>query len=657
LEDGAKRHIPLESAITEEGRYRLLVEAVTDYAIYMLDLDGFVASWNAGARRFKGYTEEEILGHHFSDFYTPEDRAAGLPARALAAAVREGRFEGEGWRVRKDGTRFWAHVVIDLIRDRSGSAIGFAKITRDLTERRMAEETLRQSEEQFRLLVQSVTDYSLYMLTVEGRIASWNAGAERIKGYTATEILGSHFSRFYTEEDRATNLPKIALETAAREGRYEKEGWRVRKDGTRFWASVVIDAIRDPMGKLIGYAKITRDITERRDTQIALEKARDALLQSQKMDALGQLTGGIAHDFNNLLTAVLGSLEIARKRVTDGSVVGLIDNAIRGAQRGAALTRRMLTFARRQELDLEPIDIPVLVRGMTELLERSLGPSVIVETRFPSTLPWVTADLNQLEMAILNLAVNARDAMPKGGAIVLTARLETVATDHARLKPGSYVCLSLADTGEGMDEATLARATEPFYTTKDLGKGTGLGLSMAHGLAEQSGGQLVLYSRKNEGTTVELWLPVAPKATITMNGLRSEERAEAVARSMRVVVVDDDNLVLTNLIAMLEDLGHEVFAADSGQEALVLLHREANIDLLITDQAMPKMTGMELMTEVRRGWPNLPLILATGYAEFPGFEAVRPRLAKPFLQHELVRAIDEAMAIADRRKAEGAADA
>ena len=275
-------------------------------------------------------------------------------------------------------------------------------------------------------------------------MASWNAGAQRIKGYAPEEIIGQHFSQFYTEEDRKNGEPERALATATREGRFEKEGWRVRKNGERFWANVVIDAIHDDDGKLIGFAKITRDVTERREAQAALDRAREALFQSQKMEAVGQLTGGIAHDFNNLLTAILGSLEIVRRRVTEEPLTRLIDNAIRGAQRGAALTQRMLVFARRQELNVQSVDIPMLVRGMTEMLERSLGPSVMIETRFPLGLGEVKTDPNQLEMALLNLMVNARDAMPKGGPIVVAARPETVMSGHPTLQPGSYVCLSVS---------------------------------------------------------------------------------------------------------------------------------------------------------------------------------------------------------------------
>lgn len=327
----------------------------------------------------------------WANIYTPEDRQAGKPQKALDTAAREGRFEAEGWRIRKDGERFWAHVIIDAIRDASGQLLGFAKITRDLSERRLAEEVLRHSQEQFRLLVQGVTDYAIYMLDPQGKVSSWNLGAQRIKGYDPDEIIGQHFSRFYTDEDKAADLPRTALETAAREGRFEREGWRLRKDGSRFWANVIIDAIRGDDGRLIGFAKVTRDITEKRQAQEALERAQQELFQAQKMEAVGQLTGGIAHDFNNLLMAILGSLEIARRRALDGKdVVQLIDNAILGAKRGASLTQRLLAFSRKQELKLEPVDVQDLVKGMADLLQRTIGGSIEVATTFPLSLPLVT---------------------------------------------------------------------------------------------------------------------------------------------------------------------------------------------------------------------------------------------------------------------------
>jgi PAS domain S-box-containing protein len=639
-------HVTTLQAASMEGRYRLLVDAITDYAIYMLDIEGCISSWNTGAQRFKGYTEQEILGEHFSRFYTPEDLAAGVPATALSTAEAEGRFEAEGWRVRKDGQRFWAHVVIDAIRDPHGQLLGFAKITRDLSERKAAQEVLKRSEEQFRLLIQGVTDYAIYMLDPKGNVSSWNAGAKRIKGYEPEEIIGQHFSSFYTAEDQADDLPRKALEIAAKEGRFEKEGWRVRRDGTRFWANVIIDAIHLEDGKLIGFAKITRDITEKRQAQQALEQAQQELFQAQKMEAVGQLTGGIAHDFNNLLMAILGSLEIARKRAIEGQkVVDLIDNAITGAKRGASLTQRLLAFSRKQDLQLEAVDAPALVREMAELLQRSIGPAIEISTTFPLSLPPVVSDPNQLESALLNLVVNARDAMPDGGIITISARKHILKEKQVPdLRAGEYVCLSVKDEGEGMDAATLEKATTPFFTTKGIGKGTGLGLPMVQGLMAQSGGRLVMKSRLGQGSTAELWLPVAhinelPKPV-------AEAPSSTAVPQLTVMAVDDDSLVLMNTVLMLEDLGHTVIEVRSGAEALSRLEQGVRPDVLITDHAMPHMTGAELARHVAERHPALTVILATGYAELPGGEgAGLARLAKPFTQAQLNEALGAAVRV------------
>jgi PAS domain S-box-containing protein len=631
-----------EASKSSEGRFRMLVEAITDYAIYMLDPDGTVTSWNPGAKRFKGYDESEIIGENFSRFYTEEDRKSGLPQRALETAKREGKFEQEGWRVRKDGTKFWAYVVIDPIRDGAGGLVGYAKITRDLTERRKAEANLRENQQQFRLLVQGVTDYAIYLLSPEGYVSSWNPGAQRIKGYAPEEIIGQHFSRFYTEEDRQAGLPQQTIAIATREGRFEREGWRLRKDGTKFFANVVVDAIHNPDGSLLGFAKITRDITERTKAERALEEAREALLQSQKMEAIGHLTGGIAHDFNNLLMAIQGSLELLRRRLPsdDPRVTQLIDNAFQGAQRGAALTQRMLAFARRQELKLVPLDVHDVVQRMANLLQSSLGPSIRVETHFPLELPRINADANQLELALLNLAINGRDAMPKGGTVTISA---TKRTNVPGLKAGDYLCVSVTDTGTGMDEETLKRAMEPFFTTKGVGKGTGLGLPMVHGMAEQSGGTLLLKSRPGRGTSAEICLPVALGEPISATQDLTAH-ASHTEKKLTILAVDDDPLVALNTSALLEELGHTVYSAPSALHALEILHREKKIDLIITDQLMPDMTGLELVTRIRQENAHMPIILATGYAELgPGEGEGLPRLAKPFSQRELAEVIARAV--------------
>ena len=642
----------LRNSQPDDSRYRLLIEAVTDYAIYMLDAGGFVTSWNPGAQRFKGYTAAEIIGEHFSRFYVDEDRAAGMPAKSLDTALREGKFEGEGWRQRKDGSRFWAHVVIDPIKSAAGELIGYAKITRDLTERRAADESLRRSQEQFRLLVRSVTDYAIYMLDLEGRVTSWNAGAARIKGYTEAEIIGQHFSVFYRPEDKSHGQPAAALESAKREGRFESEGWRVRKDGSQFWANVVVDPVRDDTGEIIGFAKVTRDVTAKRDAQLALQTAQESLFQSQKLDAIGQLTGGVAHDFNNLLTVIISSLDIVRRRMPpDAKLEGLVENAAKAARRGASLTQRMLSFARRQDLEPEPVDVISLLLEMSDLLKGALGPTIAI--RMPAAAPMkpVLVDPNQLELAVLNLAVNARDAMPNGGTITIAVDEQAGTAGHFQLKPGSYVRIAVSDEGQGMDAATLARATEPFFTTKGIGKGTGLGLSMIQGLATQSGGQFVLSSQPGRGTTAELWLPTAESMALLPKGAARGGARRAASRPLVILVVDDDELVLNTTRAMLEELGHTVLVATSGAGALDRLRDKPDVQLVLTDHAMPVMSGAELIEAIRLGHPKLAVVLASGYAELA--TELPPsviKIAKPFDQASLERAVAAASARAGRKK-------
>ena len=620
--------------LTDDQRVQYLISGISDYAIYMLDPEGHVSSWNAGAQRFKGYLAPEILGQHFSRFYTPEDRATNLPERALATALADGKYEAEGWRMRQDGTRFWASVVIDPIYDEQGTLLGYAKITRDVTAKRQAEQALRASEERFRLLVQGVTDYAIYMLSPQGEVTNWNVGAERIKGYQADEIVGQHFSRFYTDEDREGGRPQRALATAAHDGRYEAEGWRVRKDGTRFWAHVVIDAIRGEMGELIGFAKITRDLTEKKKADTALAEANAALFQAQKMESIGQLTGGIAHDFNNLLSVLASGLEVLALKRGGSSDSKTFDSMRRAVDRGATLTQQLLAFARQQPLQPEMRSVNRLISGFESVLRRAVNASIDFQVRLEPQVRTTVIDSARFESAILNLVVNARDAMPEGGHLQIeTANVDLAQGEVRGLAPGPYVRVTVADTGAGMSPETATRAFEPFYTTKEVGKGTGLGLSQVYGFIKQSGGEVVIGSAPGEGTTITIFLPAA---TGQDGGARQD--------STELVLIVEDELDLMDVAsALFISMGYEVVTASDSREAMNMLATR-EIDILFTDVIMPGMNGIELATYAHEHYPHVKTILASGYplpalkledADLQDFVFV----GKPYRLSDLARAL------------------
>ena len=386
-------------------------------------------------------------------------------------------------------------------------------------------------------------------------------------------------------------------------------------------------------------AELERRVEERtREREAALAQVHEM----QKLESLGQLTGGVAHDFNNLLMAMLGNLDLVKRYLpSDSRLLRLVDGAIQAAERGATLTKRMLAFARRQELRPETVDLAKLLGSMTEMLRCSLGPAVQIKTEFGIDLPPVRVDPNQLELALLNLAVNARDAMPDGGSLTIAGYREQVAAgDVPALSPGDYVCIRVRDMGCGMDEATLRRATEPFFTTKGTGRGTGLGLSMVEGLVVQSGGAMRIKSRPNVGTDVELWLPVSDPAETRPLKVAAPSSSAGTARTFRVLVVDDDPMVGAGTVAMIEDLGHSAIEAGSGARAIEVLRSEAEIDIVITDHAMPGMTGTELATKIHRIRPDLPVVIATGYSDLPNGELKLPRLAKPYRQQALAVLIE-----------------
>jgi PAS domain S-box-containing protein len=484
---------------------------------------------------------------------------------------------------------------------------------------------LRGSEQQFQLLVQAVEDYAIFMLDPQGRITTWNSGAERIKGYRAEEIVGEHFSRFYTEEDQREGVPMRSLRQAEVEGRFEAEGWRVRKDGSRFQANVVIDPIRNDAGKLIGFAKVTRDVTERRLAQEMLDQARERLLQSQKMEAIGQLTGGVAHDFNNLLTIVIGNLETAQRHLgalTGGVVFRLkrsLDNAMRGAQRAAILTQRLLAFSRQQPLDPKPLDINKFIAAEVEFLQRSLGETIEVQAVGSAGLWLVEADAHQLGAALLNLAVNARDAMPNGGKLTIETSNALLDQDYCRANPevipGQYVMIAVSDNGTGMTKDVVDRAFEPFFSTKGVGQGTGLGLSQVYGFIKQSKGHIKIYSEVGEGTIVKIYLP----RLLQEIDQRDEEQqvAEAVEGPGHetVLVVEDDRDVRAYLVEVLRDLNYRVLSAHDAVSALGLIKQgDIRIDLLLTDVVLPGINGRQLAEQAQSRRPGLKVLFTTGYS-------------------------------------------
>lgn len=623
------------------------IDSTTDYSIFALSADGRIASWNAGGEAIHGYSREEILGQPLSVFYREEDRLTGAPDDVLRAARENGRYEAEGWRVRKDGSLFWASVVVTALRDADGKVVGYGKIVRDISDNKHVHDAVVESERRFRMLVHGVTDYSIFMLSPEGRVTNWNQGARRIKGYEAEEIIGSHFSRFYTPEDAAAGLPQRGLDTAAREGRFEAEGWRVRRDGSRFWAHVVIDAIREDDGTLVGFAKITRDITERRETERTLEETRMALLQSQKMEAIGKLTGGVAHDFNNVLQVVRGNLEVIESRLAgDSWIRDRLDKAIDAVERGAKLASQLLAFGRQQPLQPVVINLATALRNMDDMLRRALDETIQVETVVAGGLWNTSADVHQLENVILNLAINARDAMPDGGKLTLELGNAMLDDQYVAgledVPPGQYVLLAVTDTGVGMSPDVLARAIDPFFTTKPEGYGTGLGLSMAYGFVKQSGGHLRIYSEVGHGTTVKVYLPRS-----TARAMEPSLRVSAPLRGGRetVLVVEDDKKLQSTVVDMLSGLGYTVLKADDAQQALTIIRSGVQVDLLFTDVVMPgPLRSPEMARQAAEMLPRIKVLFTSGYTQNAIVHGGRlddgvELLSKPYSRDQLARKI------------------
>ncbi|SDJ99748.1 MULTISPECIES: PAS domain-containing sensor histidine kinase [Bradyrhizobium] len=491
---------------------------------------------------------------------------------------------------------------------------------------------LFESERSFRLLVEGVVDYALYMLDPSGIVTSWNIGGQRIKGYSPEEIIGRHFSCFYTEADRANGKPARALRTAEEQGRYEEEGWRVRKNGTFFWASVVIDPIREG-DRIVGFAKITRDITERREAQLKFEHMQAQLAESQKLDALGQLTGGVAHDFNNLLMIISGSLHTLRKGLDNDPrrlrALAAIEVA---AKRGAALTSQLLTFARRQSVNPEPISVAERIDAIREVLGTGVGGAVTLQFDIDRGAWPIIVDVTEFETALVNLVINARDAMPSGGVITVSVRNDTL---NEAVHAGDCVAISVEDTGVGIAPDLMSRIFDPFFTTKPVGKGTGLGLSQVHGFAHQAGGTIRVASEIGKGTKITILLP---RKDVTLPA--EETRAAATGGSGTVLLVDDNPDVATVSASLLEQLGYTVRRVADAEAALTEIERDG-IDLVFSDIVMPgKMDGLALARHLKAHRPGLPILLATGYSDAAAnVRGDFPILRKPYEIHQLSQAI------------------
>lgn len=600
-------------------RYDLLVHSIVDYAIYMLDRNGRVASWNLGAERILGYSADDVIGRPASLFYTAADRKASHPEHALAISARAGRHAEEGWRVRKGGSRFWAFVAMDAIRDDAGELIGFAKVLRDMTDRRKTEEKLRESERRFRLFMNSVSDCAICMLNVEGLVTEWNIGARRIKGFHAEEVVGRHFSLFFTPEDIDDGLPRRLQEEARLEGKAAIECWQLRNDGSRFEASVIVDAVHDQSNRLLGFALVTRDIAERKENERRLEDTRAQLFQSQKIEALGQLTSGIAHDFNNLLQGIVGALEVARLRVSQNNLpdsTRFIDSARQAADRAAALTHRLLAFARRQPLVVRTVDLRESIIGMESLLRQTIGELITLRLDFPRETCFARCDPNHFESSLLNLAINARDAMPDGGRLnIAVGQIENPVHQPLipNLGPGSYAAIAVTDNGCGMSPETLKRALDPFFTTKPKDHGTGLGLSMVYGFAVQSGGIVRMRSEPGHGTTVTVYLPIAHVPDDEMAhhppSLRQLEGRPII------LLVEDEPAVREPVALRLRELGFDVIEADNGFRGLEILRSMQPLDLVIADVGLPGLNGRKMMEKAPPHRDALRVLYTTGYAD------------------------------------------
>jgi len=625
----------LEAEIAERIRERDRIWQVSEDLLGVSNFEGYFTSINPAWTALLGWREDEIKRMHVSELRHPDDAEHSMAGRRrLAEGVPTVRMEN---RFRhKDGSWRWLAWTL-TVENESIYLIG-----RHVTADKLAAEALRESERQFRLFTDAATDHALIRLDAQGVVSGWNAGAQRITGYAEQEIVGHMFGRFYTAADRAAGAPERALKAAATLGAYEHDGWRVRKNGSLFLAAVVIDAIRDEDDQLIGFANIMRDVTERHEAREKLRRAQEQLAQSQKMEALRQLTGGIAHDFNNMLMIVSGNAHILKSHLGDPKKLRSVEAIEATAARGENLTRQLLAFSRGQALNPIVISLRQRLAEFRDLLASSVRGDIELMIDIPRNIWPVAVDINELELALINLVVNSRDAMPAGGTITITAKnIQLPPEDTPDSLRGEFVALTVTDTGTGIAKDILPKVFEPFFTTKQADKGTGLGLSQVYGLSRQSGGSVTIASEVGSGTTVAIYLPRSHRPLSEKRIVEGEP-----PRGGETVLLVEDNVEVQEVAGMLlEELGYRVFYVQSAAAALRFLASGEAVDLVFTDIVMPgELDGVALARRVNEEYPDIAVLLTSGYAKAAHpVEVGFPILRKPYQLPALARAIRDAL--------------
>ncbi len=644
----------------QNARYHAIVETAPD-AIITIDLDRTIQWMNSVAEHAFGYPPSDLLGQKIDMLLDRNDEAAKLFSDDGQQAGEKGLAHQIAGRHQSGAL---GHFEVSTARWKSNDRIFITTIWREVTERLKSEQALRESEGRHRTLLQALPQL-VWTCNAAGDCDYFNSQWQIYTGGSAAEHFGNGWLGVIHPAERQ-QFEADWKEALANRTVFDIEAQVRRHDGTYRWfkiRSIPMLGASKAATQWFGTATDITELIEARDTlrtsneelelRVAArtrerEMALAQLYESQKMETIGQLTGGVAHDFNNLLAVILGSLSLLKKAIPeDPRTSRLLDGALQGAERGATLTKRLLAFARRQELKLAAVDIKQLIPDLLDFLRQSVGPNIAIDVKIADDTKPVTIDANQLELALMNLAVNSRDAMPKGGTFTITCCNETSEQSSLprTLPRGDYVRVSVADTGEGMTEATRLRSMDPFFTTKGVGKGTGLGLSMVHGMTAQSGGAMDVRSQPGKGTIVTLWLPQAREEDIAhVVAPQATPAEDATVRKLRILLVDDDALVSMNSAYMLMDLGHSVLEAHSAAHALQLLESDSAFDVVITDYAMPGMNGLDLATKIREFRPHMPVILATGYAELPNSAPIEfPRLGKPYSQEQLAQTLESVL--------------